>query len=67
MDAVDAALAAHLLPEGRLTLGGLVFHCYREGKSEIADGAPHKQSVCYLFVKILVRDLIVPRTKILDR
>jgi hypothetical protein len=65
LDLLDATMAANVTPQGRLTLGGLVMHCWREGETIVASGEPNTQSVAIVPINILVRDLIVPRPKVL--
>lgn len=64
IDLIDNIFDATGNPNGRQTLGGLVVHCWREGKTLIASGEPQKQSVALLPISILVNDRIVPRPKV---
>jgi hypothetical protein len=65
MDLIDALFTAYLTTDGRQTLGGLVFHAWREGRTIVATGEPQSQSVAVMPIRMLVRDLIVPRAKAL--
>jgi hypothetical protein len=66
IDVIDAVFTSYLTPDGRQTLGGRVFHAWRAGKTLVASGEPQTQSVAIIPVVMLVRDLIVPRPKVLD-
>lgn len=51
LDALDAALEA---PDGeRQTLGGLVYHCWQDGKISIDEGALGEQGGAMFTIKIL--------------
>jgi hypothetical protein len=63
LDLVDSLLRGDNLPQGRVTLGGLVEHTWREGETIIASGEPQTQSVAIVPINILVTDLLVPRPR----
>jgi hypothetical protein len=66
LDLVDNLLRGDNLPQGRVTLGGLVEHVWREGETVIASGEPQTQSVAIVPINILVTDILVPRPKVLS-
>jgi hypothetical protein len=66
IDLVDSLLRGDNLPQGRVTLGGLVEHVWREGETIIASGEPQTQSVAIVPFNILVTDLLVPRPKVVS-
>lgn len=54
LDAIDAALVPDDAANSVLTLGGLVSHCWIDGKTEIFEGVIGDQAVAIIPVAILV-------------
>jgi hypothetical protein len=54
LDAIDAAMQPDNIVTGKLTLGGLVEHCWIEGQTDMDDGMYSQQGAAMIPVNILV-------------